>query len=201
MANYNQQFHATYTPCTPQSNYHDLACNHRVHVDHNFGCGSNCRVAVPEQPYVCPECLVADVRLDMQLDDLSLDASKKDGGEGGDRLRGIVDVNLQRLLERGYRVCRGVPKLDPALQFFNQFLEEEGLGGVGERSVTPRIAAPRQRVYKRPGRGARAGLERRAEAAAATAARTQRAGLERDDAATEAVREALQALALASNTA
>lgn len=197
MSPYDQQFQDAYSPCSPHSCYHDLNCGHRVQVEHNFGCGSNCRRAVADQPYVCPECLIEDVRLDMQLDSLTLMHGGRDDAQGplgrDDKLRNIVDGNLQRLLKQGYRVCKVAPKLDPALQFFNQFLEEEGFGGVGERATTPK---PRQ--YKRPGKNARTGLEKKVDEVVTSPTRVEQ-GV--DDEATEAVREALHAFALASGSA
>lgn len=64
---------ASYTPCNPASNFHDLNCSHRIEavLDGNT-CGSNCKKPGDHAPFVCSDCLAADVRLEIELAGLSV---------------------------------------------------------------------------------------------------------------------------------
>jgi hypothetical protein len=150
------RFAASYTPCHPLSVYHDLRCGHRIEVSFDTeSCGSNCVRRNRAAPFICPHCLVADVRdfitssgmdLDTQ-DDMDLDEAvesildemDEDSDEPTDNIAGssnsliqdIADRELERLLKEGKRICKIAPRFqDPTMQFWHQFLVQEGLEGL-----------------------------------------------------------------------
>ncbi|KAF1831660.1 hypothetical protein BDW02DRAFT_649702 [Decorospora gaudefroyi] len=128
-----------YSPCHPESCYHDLECGHRIQVACNTEyCGVNCKQPQRGTPFVCPDCLVSDVRLEMVFE--SLDLNNVDAEMGGteaisreDSIQAIANAKLKKLLAQGRRMCKIAPKFaDPKLQFWHQFLTEENFEGLEE---------------------------------------------------------------------
>jgi hypothetical protein len=135
-----QQFVLSYTPCHPASYYHDLSCGHRIQVAYNTEhCGVNCKRPQNGAPFVCPDCMASDVRLEMTFEGLDFSTSE-DTNMADDttatceeRIQAIADGELKKLLAQGRRMCKVAPKfVDPKLQFWHQFLTEEGFGGLEE---------------------------------------------------------------------
>jgi hypothetical protein len=135
-----QQFVLSYTPCHPNSCYHDLACGHRIQVAYNTEhCGVNCKHPQNGAPFVCPDCVTSDVRLEMTFEGLDINTSEDPNmsddttASREDRTQVIADSELKKLLAQGRRMCKVTPKFkDPKLQFWHQFLTEEGFGGLEE---------------------------------------------------------------------
>ncbi|KAJ4373327.1 hypothetical protein N0V83_003621 [Neocucurbitaria cava] len=150
-----QRFDAEYSPCHPLSCFHDLLCGHRIQVEYNSEtCGINCARQKINKPFVCPECLIDGVRVEVALHGLDLRAPGEDVDMGGyqstreDAIQKIADMKLKQLLAMGRRMCKMTTKLaDPKLQFFHQFLIEEGFEGIVEDGNTDLTTATR---YKRP---------------------------------------------------
>jgi hypothetical protein len=68
-----QVFKIKYSACSGDSAYHDLQCNHRIRSsDLSESCGANCVKAARANPFVCPDCVVNDVRLEMDFQGLTL---------------------------------------------------------------------------------------------------------------------------------
>ncbi|CAO2652488.1 Nn.00g007710.m01.CDS01 [Neocucurbitaria sp. VM-36] len=150
-----QRFAAAYTACNPLSCYHDLTCGHRIEVAYETEyCGINCLRPMGGQPFVCPDCLTADVRQEISLEGLDLISTGEDVDMGGytssgeDKIQKIADMKLKGLLEQGRRLCKVSARFaDPKLQFFHKFLLEEGYEGIEEEKDT--VLSPMTR-YKRP---------------------------------------------------
>lgn len=174
----DNRFAANYTACSGYSLYHDLNCGHRVQAANlSESCGMNCKEGGSAHPFVCPDCIVGDVRLEMTFESIDLsdngnDVSMADGGVSReDKIRAIAQAIIMQKLAMCWRPCKVMPKFqDPKLQFFNQFLLEEGYEGISA-DVEEAPAAP-PRVYKRPG-GARRALPPRANK---TVTQTTKAG-------------------------
>ena len=150
-----QAFKAQYSACSGDSTYHDLRCGHRVQsANLSERCGCTCRKPARGAPFVCPECVVNDVCLEMNLEGISLsnsdDAEMDDGGPTREqKIRAIADAEIKKRLTRGFRMCKVTSKFeDPKLQFFHQFYREEGFDGIDEDGHKP--VAP-NKLFKRPG--------------------------------------------------
>lgn len=133
----SQRFIASYTPCTDYSHYHDLQCNHRIRSPHvTEPCGANCLRPHRGAGFICPDCLVADVRVEMVFEGLDLlvtnTAMHNDNGPTREQqIQDIADAELRKLLRQGYRMCKLVDRFeDPKMQFFHEFLLDEGFEGV-----------------------------------------------------------------------
>ncbi|KAF1844243.1 uncharacterized protein K460DRAFT_397377 [Cucurbitaria berberidis CBS 394.84] len=152
----DQRFTASYTACDPLSCFHDLQCGHRIQVQYSTEhCGLNCLNPRGDKPFVCADCLVAHVRLEMSFEGLDLTNVGDDvemGNNGASReeqIQKIADTELKKLLAQGRRMSKIAPKFkDPKLQFFHQFLLEEGYEGL-ENDANVRL--PPGTPYKRPG--------------------------------------------------
>ncbi|KAH7389772.1 hypothetical protein BKA66DRAFT_440055 [Pyrenochaeta sp. MPI-SDFR-AT-0127] len=153
----DERFAALYTACNPISCIHDLKCEHRIETAYSTEhCGINCNRPRRGKPFICPDCLVADVRLEMSFEGLDLANDEDDimmvddtATSRGTRIQQIAHTELKKLQEQGRRMCKIVPKFsDPTLQFFHQFLLEEGFEGIAEDSHA--VLSPSTR-YKRPG--------------------------------------------------
>jgi len=137
-------FQTLYTACSGLSVFHDLRCGHRVQSTNlSESCGVTCKKAATNAPFVCPDCVVADVRLEMLFESIDLcvngdDAEMLDEGPTREQqIRAIADAEIKKRLAQGYRMCKVTPKFeDPRMQFFQQFMEEEGFGGIDGNSVT-----------------------------------------------------------------
>ncbi|KAF2827794.1 hypothetical protein CC86DRAFT_404839 [Ophiobolus disseminans] len=134
----DNKFNTLYSACSGLSLFHDLRCGHRVQsTSLSESCGVTCLKASTNAPFVCPDCIVADVRLDMIFESISLstngdDADMMEDGPTRDQLiNAIADAEIKKRLAKGYRMCKIVKKCDdPLMQFFSQFMEEEGFGGI-----------------------------------------------------------------------
>jgi hypothetical protein len=155
-----ERFQKTYGVCNTLSLFHDLSCGHRVQAatlsDH---CGANCLVKARGRPFACPDCIIADVRLEMTFESISLannddDIEMSDDGVfRSDKIRNITASEIQKRRQQGYRVCIVIKKFkDPKMQFFDQFLKADGFPGIGEED--PASLKPGHK-FKRPGRSTR----------------------------------------------
>jgi hypothetical protein len=152
----DQEFADRYTACSGSSFYHDLRCGHRIlSLNSSESCGRNCKKKGEWAPFLCPECVAYDVRLEMTFEDISLsvseDADMKDGGATREeQILAIAEAEIKKILRNGGRVCKVTPKFDdPKIQFFNQFLTEEGHGGIDETGKAK--VEPEKKKLKRSG--------------------------------------------------
>lgn len=131
-----------------RSCYHDLKCNHRIYVDYAKECGTNCKKAGPENPFVCPECIAEEVRTQMMFEGMSIvkDDDEMDDGSREQKILEIakskiydlimpasvrVEWNQHKAPKVLHRLCKSTEKFeDPKMQFFNQFSKDEGFGGI-----------------------------------------------------------------------
>jgi hypothetical protein len=133
-----KQFALQYAPCHPTSCYHDLACGHRIQVAYNTEhCGANCKVRKRGIPFICADCIASDVRIKMMMESIDLnppeDTDMSDGNTPSheDLIQAIVDGKLKEMLAEGRRMCKIDPMfVDAKMQFWNQFLVEEGYDGL-----------------------------------------------------------------------
>jgi hypothetical protein len=66
------------------------------------------------------------------------------------KIRAIADAEVTKRLAQGFRMCRVTRKFEnPKLQFFHDFLVEEGYDGIGEVDKT--MTSKPETVFKRPG--------------------------------------------------
>jgi hypothetical protein len=73
-----------------------------------------------------------------------------DGPTRVENIRAIADAEVTKRLAQGYRMCKVTRKFDdPKLQFFHDFLVEEGYDGIGEVDKT--MTSKPKTVFKRPG--------------------------------------------------
>jgi hypothetical protein len=160
--NNEQLFKHAYSACNPHSTYHDLKCKHRVQTAYTSDpCGTNCINCTGRPPFICPDCVVLDVRVEMLLEGLNtfgpndnLDIEMSNNGlSREEQILAIANSEINKLLQQGHRVCKIMPKFeDSKMQFFNQFLVEEGFEGINEEArdtMTPGMK------LKRPLHGAR----------------------------------------------
>jgi hypothetical protein len=133
----DRRFKATYSACTGISTYHDLTCGHRCQVPYiSEDCGWNCLKRGHAVPFVCGDCIVADVRLEMLFEGIDIASGDNDEMADGrptreEKIRGIADKEIKNKLDWGLRVCKIRNKFqDPQLQFLDQFMREDGFGGV-----------------------------------------------------------------------
>lgn len=79
-----RRFSTLYTPCSGNSISHDLACGHRVEsISLSESCGGTCKIKTRDWPFICPDCIVANVRLEMTFESIDL-ASNYDDNEMAD---------------------------------------------------------------------------------------------------------------------
>jgi len=137
----------TRAPCDPCSGLlHDIECGHRVKTRYYEYCGINCTRPGVEAPFICPLCVATYVRLQMELEGLSLTSSAFSvHAEREARIDAIVQKELDDLIMRDYRPTIAVPKREPVVQFF---AEIEGFQDEPEKEES-------NRKYKRPGKGVR----------------------------------------------
>lgn len=147
-----QQFQDTYSPCNSQSLLHDLQCGHRIQTEYLASCGVLCVRPAHGPPFVCPTCLIDVVRAEVALEDLTLRLSDDNamasyGPTQEEKARRVAEKYVQAMVRKGYRTCKPVSKLDePRLQFFDQFMREDGFGGVEDGPYEEEVT----RLHKRP---------------------------------------------------
>jgi hypothetical protein len=150
-----QQFHEMYSPCNSSSTFHDLQCGHRIQTEYTASCGATCVHPMQNQPFACPTCLIDVVRAEVALDSLTLQSNDDSTMDGTgptqeDRIQHFANKYVTAMLKKGYRVCVGVPKIEePRMQFFDQFMRQDGFGGVEDVAAERKTTKPR----KRPGTG------------------------------------------------
>jgi hypothetical protein len=115
-------------PCNPDhSPYHDLLCGHRICTSYPEECSPNCKIPRGSYGFLCPQCIVNTVKVELQLADLSMTTEGDDGENSIVRLglvRATVEKKVVELRRQGYwRLCTVVEKMDPILQFYDSFLE------------------------------------------------------------------------------
>lgn len=153
VAQAKQEFQDLYTPCTSVSHYHDLQCGHRIQTEYTASCGIFCMHPVRSYPFLCPTCLIDVVRAEVALESLTLRTSDAmaiagNGVTQEEKVRNIAETYVREMIKKGYRSCKAVPKLEePRLQFFDQFMREDGYGGVEDEVGEKKVEKP----YKRPG--------------------------------------------------
>lgn len=158
-----QQFQDMYSPCNSSSTFHDLQCGHRIQTEYTASCGGLCARPVQGYPFVCPTCLIDVVRAEVALEGLTLKLDHDDAMQGAEfsqevEVRRVADQYITALLRRGYRACKAVSKFDePRLQFFDQFLRQDGFGGVRDEGDKEEPVTPR----KRPGMATRKSTHKR----------------------------------------
>jgi hypothetical protein len=84
-----------------------------------------------------------------------------------DRIQYFANKYVAAMLKKGYRGCKAASKIDePRMQFFDQFMRQDGFGGVDEVPSDEKTTKPRRRPgasthiklarqdtpYRRPGR-------------------------------------------------
>ncbi|PSN74594.1 hypothetical protein BS50DRAFT_581390 [Corynespora cassiicola Philippines] len=162
------EFTETHSPCSSGC-YHDLECGHRIRTEYPEPCGSNCTYPVNYPVFICPPCLANEVRVEIALRNLVVENPADDGGDmemidamDASGMKGSKNISLpaevyhqlgQQLLSQRVRAygrrCEEAPKLDPRLQYFNEFPEAQEDGWfLGEDNRVPDFK-PR----KRPGKG------------------------------------------------
>lgn len=148
-----QQFQDMYSPCNSSSTFHDLQCGHRIQTEYTASCGGLCARPVQGYPFVCPTCLIDVVRAEVALEGLTLKLNHNEAVEGSgssqeSEVRRVAEQYIAAMLRRGYRACKAVAKFDePRLQFFDEFMRQDGFGGVEEECNKEEPVTPR----KRPG--------------------------------------------------
>ncbi|RAR11367.1 xaa-pro dipeptidase [Stemphylium lycopersici] len=148
-----QEFQDMYSPCNSSSTFHDLQCGHRIQTEYTASCGVLCARPVQGQPFICPTCLIDVVRAEVALEGLSLKLNDGTAMEGvktsaEEEVRRFADKYVAALLRKGYRACKAASKFDePRLQFFDQFMRQDGFGGLADEGEKEEPLSPR----KRPG--------------------------------------------------
>lgn len=148
-----QEFQDMYSPCNSSSTFHDLQCGHRIQTEYTASCGVLCTRPVQGQPFICPTCLIDVVRAEVALEGLSLKLNDDTAMEGvktspEEEVRRFADKYVAALLRKGYRACKAASKFDePRLQFFDQFMRQDGFGGLADEGEKEEPLSPR----KRPG--------------------------------------------------
>jgi hypothetical protein len=147
-----QDFKDKYSACNPSSLYHDLQCGHRVQTEYTASCGVLCVRPVQGKPFICMTCLTGVVRAEVALDGLSLNPLRDIdmlgvGPTEEDKVRYFANKYVAAMIKKGHRASKKtVPKLEePLLQFFDQFMQEEGLGGLQDERVKEKVVKPRKR--------------------------------------------------------
>lgn len=156
-------FQALYTACSGGTMYHDLRCCHRVlSTSLSETCAITCKTPGRAAPFIYADCVVRDVRLKMETECISLslegislstaaDVEMEDEGPTREeQIQAIADEQVKQRRAKGHRLCRVTEKFeDPKLQFFNDFLTQEGFGGINDavEKFEPELSRPR----KRPG--------------------------------------------------
>ena len=153
-------FNSLFSSCNAglQSFYHDIKCGHRIYVKYANECGANCLKEGPQNPFVCPECIVGEVRTEMLFEGMSLakDDDEMDDGSREEKIRKMAHTKIYDLITPAsarftwnqyktptvlHRLCKMVEKFeDPKMQFFDKFLKEEGLEGINpveEKNKSP----------------------------------------------------------------
>jgi hypothetical protein len=149
-----QRFHNMYSSCTPLSTFHDLQCGHRVQTEYTASCGMHCLHPVKGSPFVCPTCLIDVVRAEVALEGLGLKSNnntitEETGQTQDDKARHFAEQHIAAMLKKGFRSAKAVSKLqDPQLQFFDNFMRQDGFGGLEDEEKKEELLRPR----KRPGR-------------------------------------------------
>jgi hypothetical protein len=147
-----QEFYDMYSPCNPLSTFHDLQCGHRIQTEYTASCGMTCVRPMQGQPFACPTCLIDVVRAEVALDSLTLGSNNDTAMEGTEsieeRIQHFANKYVAAMLKKGYRGCKSASKIDePRMQFFDQFMRQDGFGGVEDGPSEEKITKPR----KRPG--------------------------------------------------
>ncbi|KAF2874018.1 hypothetical protein BDV95DRAFT_666004 [Massariosphaeria phaeospora] len=207
-----------YTPCNGNSCYHDLQCGHRVRTTYNDNCGSNCVSELPKyrkanttrryvlgRPFVCTECLVAQVKAELVKDKATnldtSDASTK--ATDDDKLfHAMVERWILLLKDNQVRASDRAAKVEPMLQFFADFPEAQGdlfaPPSPGRKLKRPSGRTPARNLHRKKARtNDKKGKEKAPEMddLAGHLADTK-VGLEKENEAMRIVREVLGALAL-----
>jgi hypothetical protein len=120
------------------SSYHDLKCGHRIQVEHPSSCGTNCERTINNYPFVCATCVADEVRTQLILNGITLDNEddEMDDGSREQAAEELVKDNLFRLIyskakEDRHRPCKVTKKFEtPKEQYFNDWLETEGMEGI-----------------------------------------------------------------------
>ncbi|KAF2651699.1 hypothetical protein K491DRAFT_760877 [Lophiostoma macrostomum CBS 122681] len=200
----------TNLPCNPDySPYHDLACRHRIKTAFPEFCSPNCQVPRGRQGFLCPECLVDTVTMEVQLADLCMttdEAGERTRTTRSELVRAIVDKKVYELQKRGYwRLCTVVEKMDPILQFYDSFPEAhyaEMMDGMDEVRSRKR---PSAKATKKKSANPQSNLTNSSASQASVGQRAVIPGFNSsdvhsliEDEATKAVREVLERLALGS---
>jgi hypothetical protein len=147
----DQHFHDMYSPCNPSSTFHDLQCGHRIQTEYSASCGVTCARPMQGQPFACPACLIDVVRAEVALESLTLDLSDDAAMDGTgsveeDRIQHFANKYVAAMLKKGYRGCKAVLKIEePRMQFFDQFMRQDGFGGVEDAPADGMITRPRKR--------------------------------------------------------
>lgn len=147
-----QEFYDMYSPCNPSSTFHDIQCGHRIQTEYTASCGVTCVRPMQGQPFACPSCLIDVVRAEVALDSLTLGSSNDTAMEGTepieDRIQRFANKYVAAMLGKGFRACKAASKIDePRMQFFDQFMRQDGFGGVEDATADEKTTRPR----KRPG--------------------------------------------------
>jgi hypothetical protein len=169
VAENNQIFKDRYSACVPGSSYHDLVCGHHIQSKYSAAsCGTNCKkdqsgenIQNDEEnqgesqevqngrrgkPFICGDYLVEAVRLRMLIEGIALsnedDLMDDERQVHEQKIRATVETEINKLVKQRHRMCAVTKKFDdPKLQFFDQFLKEDGFKGIDdvlEESVAPR---------------------------------------------------------------
>lgn len=139
-----------YGVCNDDAVFHDLKRGHRIQAERNdINCGANCVAPQYGRPFVCPQCTAAEVQVQMTLQGLSvsIDTTKITAHQQSSRDAEILAIANKKIAEarkRGERMCKTAEKFeDPKLQFFDNFLREEGFDGIdpyeAETTVDPDV--------------------------------------------------------------
>lgn len=151
----------TSSTCNLDSCYHDLKCGHRIKTTYPDHCGGNCKSpqGMGNTEFICQACVTGEVRTLIQLQGLDLNSDKDkvmSGPKEVSREETILQIakkKIDKLIRKNRRICQGVEKLDPVLQFYSEIsgAEEEG-GFTSIPQPTPGRKRPRSRA---PGRNMR----------------------------------------------
>jgi hypothetical protein len=111
-----------------------------------------CKNQLPGKPFVCGDCIAADVRLRMLLKGIALsneDEVMDDERQAREQtIRALADAEINKLIKQRHRMCTVTDKFeDPTLQFFDQFMKEAGFGGIHDVKENPNV--PSQLVTRK----------------------------------------------------
>ncbi|KAF1993724.1 hypothetical protein P154DRAFT_582498 [Amniculicola lignicola CBS 123094] len=91
------------------STYHDLQCGHRVKAPKPDSCGSTCVKLSTSTPFVCQECIIDAIDLELKLDHFSLEPDEDVDMAGSEevpfaeKVRILADRQIKLLLEPQFR--------------------------------------------------------------------------------------------------